>query len=127
MYRRIPLRNFQQNATDYLGELPIVLTSHNHPVAIVISPEEEKPGLFETHKEPTPYVKYYKKRDFIEKYKSISTANSICEHCHKENVTVTEISWKYTQMTPINNKKLCQICMAKLFAELKHYPKSVIC
>lgn len=37
--KQIPLREFQLNASDYLGELPVTLTRYGHPVAFVCSPE----------------------------------------------------------------------------------------
>ena len=33
--KQIPLRKFQQNASEYIGELPIILTRYNKPFAIL--------------------------------------------------------------------------------------------
>ena len=37
--KEVSLREFQLKASSYMGELPIVLTRYNKPIAIVVSPK----------------------------------------------------------------------------------------
>lgn len=128
-FLRIPLRNFQQKATDYLDKLPVVLTSHGKPIAIVIPPEIQHPDLFEEKKvdeNSKLFSKYYAQRDLVEKYKSKTIGGCKCDECGKENTRVTSIKYQYCPNGTIFEKRVCQYCLAKIFLELKTHPKSII-
>ena len=124
--KTVKLRDFQRQASIFLNDLPIVLTSKNVPVAIV-HPLENKVGengeWVVSEKEPISQdnMPLKAEKEIVEHLSEKAPEHGWCEEHFERGVEypLKEISYEDIDGVIVWKKKICPKCIKKLESDIK--------